>query len=81
MAAPMLGENWEHELCMLLPGWDGYKGKQISTLAIDTINSFSVVPCSHGGLQLEVHRDGFDIEVEIGPDGKIKSGLIILDGS
>lgn len=41
-----------------------------------TIGAFSTVPCSDGGIQLEIHQDGYDIEICIGPDGIIESVLL-----
>lgn len=79
MSAPQLKDNWRRLLNNLLPDWDSYGAPRISEKAIDTLESFSVVPCSSGGLQLEVHRNGFDIEIEISPDGKIEDVLLIRD--
>lgn len=75
MAAPTIGTNWDKILQDLKPDWDSYGGREITPEAIKTIKSFHTVPCSSGGIQLEIHQDHFDIEIEIGPDGKIKSTL------
>lgn len=32
-----------------------------------------IVPCYHGGVQIEWHRDGVDLEVEFNADGSISS--------
>ncbi len=80
--APTLGSNrvlrtpWAKELLSLKHGWDSYGGHPISTNAIATIGEFRVVPCSDGGVQLEIHRDGWDIEITICQDGHIESGSI-----
>ncbi len=71
MSAPTLGSDWRREIEALPKGWDNYRGEPISAAALDAVASFSVVPCSHGGVQIEVHRDGFDIEIEIAADGRI----------
>jgi len=73
MAAPTLGGPWRAELSWLVEGWDNDDGKPITSAAIHTIESFATVPVSDGGIQLEIHRDGFDIEICIGADGRIKS--------
>jgi hypothetical protein len=75
MAAPTLGSNWQTTLRLLENGWDSYNGKPITAAAIETVERFAVVPCSSGGLQLEVHRRHLGIEIEIGPDGRIMGAL------
>ncbi len=35
----------------------------------------SVVPCSHGGVQLEWHQDGVDLEIEFKPGDKFSVGM------
>ena len=63
-------------LAALPPGWDSYGAKEITPLAIDGCrafaNSMSIVPTSEGGIQLEWHALGVDLEIEIAPDGTIK---------
>jgi hypothetical protein len=76
MPAPTLGEDWRFALRSLEPGWDSYRGLPISEKAIDSLAGFSVVPCSAGGIQLEIHQDGYDIEICIDPKGEIESVLI-----
>lgn len=76
MSAPMLGEEWQSGLMLLPEDWDGERGKPITAAAIKTVESFSTVPCSDGGIQLEIHRDGFDIEICIEPDGRIEEVLV-----
>jgi hypothetical protein len=76
MAAPTLRcEDWRKQLARLAPGWDGEGGKIISIQAMETVGNFATVPCSDGGIQLEIHQDGWDLEIEIAPTGKIKSIL------
>jgi hypothetical protein len=77
--APCLGEDWRNELSSLSSDWDGDNASQITTAAIVAVARFSIVPCHNGGIQLEVHQDGYDIEIDIGPDGKIK-GLLVVHG-
>jgi hypothetical protein len=71
MSAPTLGGGWQADLLALEPGWDSYGARPITNKAISTLASFSVVPICTGGIQLEVHRDGIGIEIEIGPEGRI----------
>ena len=67
MSAPTLSENWQRVLCDLAPGWDSYSGERITTAAIKVVESFAVVPCSDGGIQLEIC---------VSPDGKITSASV-----
>jgi|KBSSwiStaDraftv2_1062776.scaffolds.fasta_scaffold29660_8 hypothetical protein len=75
MSAPLLGELWQDRLAAL-PFSLNWDGAHIDQRAIKTVESIAVVPCSDGGLQLELHRDGLDIEFEINPDGTIGSVLV-----
>jgi len=59
----------------LMPGWDGYDGKPTTKEAIDTATYMTVCPHSNGGLQIEMHAGGVDIEIEVAPDGKVISVL------
>ena len=64
-------------------GWDGHSGRRVSTntavysLAVlaalmkPSIPMPSIVPLSYGGLQLEWHRKGWDIEIEIPGPGRV----------
>lgn len=79
MSAPILGGNWESELRSLQFGWDSYDGKPITEAAIETVKQFAIVPSSHGGVQIEIHRDRFDIEICIGADGRIDSALVCCE--
>lgn len=60
----------------LKPGWDSYGGKPISTESLSVADYILTtpgqpVPCSDGGVQIEWHVGGVDVEICIGPDGKI----------
>ena len=71
MPAPTLGSGWQQTLLALEEDWDSYGAVPIAVAALETLAGFSVVPCSSGGIQLEVHRDGYDIEIEIDAVGRI----------
>jgi hypothetical protein len=55
--------------------WDTYGAKAITREALDSarvlLEQMQVVPCSNGGVQIEVHACRADIEIEIGPDGMV----------
>ena len=65
----------------LKEGWDSYSGKPISPEAIDWAKILLVrlgpgwipIPCSDGGVQLEFHEQGIDIEIGIQKSGKGKA--------
>ena len=70
------------ELVQLPPGWNSYGAKPIANEAVKAAIAFlveaipaipnvvapAVVPTVRGGLQLEWHRQGVDLEIEFGPD-------------
>ena len=82
MSAPTLGGTkwrcapWAQELLDLKPGWDSYGAHLISPLALATLGKFVVVPVPSGGVRLEIHQDGWEIEIAIGPDGTITGATI-----
>jgi len=69
--APTLGDDWKALVSSLGDNWDGYGGKPITAEAIASLQGLYVVPCPTGGLVLETHQDGFDLEIEIAADGKL----------
>lgn len=70
-------------LSVLPANWDSYGGAPISDAAVvGAINTLAqvlsqhssvpiIVPTSAGGVQLEWHRQGVDLEIEIGPNGRL----------
>ena len=70
------------ELVHLPPGWNSYGAKPVANEAVEAAITFlveaiptrpnvvapAVVPTVRGGLQLEWHRRGVDLEIEFGPD-------------
>lgn len=61
------------DLAALGPDWNGYGEQAITPEAIATLAWVTVVPLSSGGVQLEWHTEQFDIEVEVDPDGSLRS--------
>lgn len=70
-------------LLSLPTGWDGHGGRPTTmgaaTYAIDVLSRVmrsgvpapSIVPLSYGGVQLEWHRMGWDIELEVPGPGRL----------
>ena len=63
----------------LKEGWNSYDAAPITPEAIATARRFSPdhcpiafwpVPTPHGGIQIEIHQEGYDFEIEILPDGQ-----------
>lgn len=77
--APTLGEDWRGILGRLKKNWDSYGAVPIAIASIVTIESISIVPTSIGGLQLEIHKDGFDLEMEVSPTGEIRNILSVME--
>jgi hypothetical protein len=50
------------------PNWDSYGSVPLATPAMDAADLFhsrwQATPCSDGGVQLEVHSHGHDIELK-----------------
>lgn len=71
------------KLSELGPNWDTYGAKPITEQALKAAMEItgiiankppSIVPTVEGGIQLEWHTCGHNIEIEIGPDGQQKEG-------
>ncbi len=60
----------------LKDNWDGYKGKKPTAAALATARWLTVVPVNDGGVQIEMHAGEADIEICIGPDGRVEGGSI-----
>ena len=72
-------------LLSLAPGWDSYNGLPTSEgAARKAINILSglvseaarfpaIVPTGDGGVQLEWHNNGWDVEIEVDPQGTVSA--------
>ena len=65
------------KLAGLEPNWDTYGAKPTTEAAIAKAellrDNLCFVPMNDGGVQIEVHAAGVEMEVEIGPDGSFVS--------
>lgn len=53
--------------------WDSYGAVPITEAALRVAEAVAFVPCCDGGIQVELHGGGAEIEIEIGPDGTVTS--------
>jgi len=72
-------------LLELKEGWDTYSGKPISKKSLDAAREFllkhvNIIPCSSGGVQIEWHCHGIDLELMFDADGKLKDGSLEVEG-
>jgi hypothetical protein len=62
------------------PNWDSYQANPVTNAALDAAEQayhrWDAVPTGRGGVQLELHSNGWDVELEIGPDGHPLGALI-----
>jgi hypothetical protein len=76
--------SFDHQkLRDLKPGWDSYAAKAIDRRCIEKAfqlwrelpgTDWSAVPCADGGVQLEQHKDGLDIEIRVSPASALETG-------
>jgi hypothetical protein len=71
------------ELLRLPPGWDGHNARPVSRAIVDFTTYLLprlirpsapppfIAPLPFGGLQLEWHRNGWDLEIEISAPGEL----------
>lgn len=75
-------------MASLQPNWDGHGAKRIDPAAVQTalailsraavdIDEPYIVPTPGGGVQLEWHPQGVDLELEARADGKV--GFLAID--
>jgi hypothetical protein len=57
-------------------GWDSYGGKPTTEAARRTAENLTIVPTSTGGVQIELHAGGMDVEIEIDFAGQVSSVLV-----
>ena len=91
-------EEQVNALLRLPPGWDGYRGRQLTqeavAAAIDVLFAIAddmslppqLFPLPDGGIQLEWHAAGWDVEIEVDSVGSgyalatDAEGAVIADG-
>ncbi len=58
-------------LATLQQGWDSYGAGPLSPAALAVADAFWVVPTADGGVQLEMHAGGMEIEISVNPAGQV----------
>lgn len=59
--------------------WCREQGAEITSEAERTVSNATVVPCGNGGLQLEMHSGGIDMEIEIAADGSVENVYVGME--
>ena len=66
------------EISELEPNWDNEGAPAASAMSLEIarimLNSPWVVPCFDGGVELEWCEQGWDICIDISPEGKLTAG-------
>lgn len=57
-------------------GWDSYGGKRIGDGALKVMEALHVSPVCDGGVQVEIHAQGWETEIRFGPDGQVLSFVV-----
>ena len=68
-------DHWIKLSYATAPNWNSYGGVPTTNEALTTASSLVSVPMADGGMQIELHAGGADVEIVIGPDGKVRSVL------
>ena len=68
-----------NDLRMLRDQWDGYDGVPPSEAALRTAQFLNYTPMSGGGIMIELHAGGMNIEIEINADGRVCDVAVTLD--
>ena len=63
------GRMQDAELAALEDGWNGHDSAPIDPRALDVLRALCVVPTARGGIQIEWHVNGWDVEIEVDSDG------------
>lgn len=68
-------------LAALEEGWDSYGAAPVTQAALDVVRCIAVVPTVNGGVQVEWHANGWEVEIEVDPDGEVRSVMVDKTGS
>ncbi len=58
-------------LATLRDDWDSYGAKPLSPAALAVADLFAIIPGADGGVQLELHAGGMEIEISVSPAGRV----------
>lgn len=52
-------------------GWNGRHSKATTAAARETVSHLVVVPNMDGGLVIDLHAGGMEVEISVEPDGRV----------
>lgn len=52
-------------------GWNGPRSVATTQAARDTVSHLYVIPATDGGLVIDLHAGGMEVEISVEPDGRI----------
>lgn len=67
-------------------GWNGHGAEPVTPAALAVAEALQVIPRANGGIQIEWHANGQDVEIAVEPDGTVdaEDGVLValcLEGS
>jgi len=70
-----------NELARLEADWDSYGAPPLTEAALRTADALVFIPTGEGGVQIELHAAGAEVEVTIGDDGHVEAIYVSGDVS
>jgi hypothetical protein len=61
-----------NELAALKDGWDSYGAPALFRTALRTADALTFVPTGQGGIQIELHAGGVEVEITVTTTGKVE---------
>jgi len=60
----------------LTQDWDGHGAPPVTRAALNVVAALHIVPRGNGGVQFEWHVNGQDVEISVGPSGRLDGFFI-----
>ncbi len=68
-------DHWQAVMLQIKANWDSYGAKPPTREAIhkagEILKLIEIAPTNKGGIQIEFHRTGLEVGIEILPDGSV----------
>jgi hypothetical protein len=64
------GPDWTHSVAV--ETIERLRKSKASEKAIDVMRFMAIIGCEDGGVQMEWHAHGFDVEINVGADGVVE---------